>query len=138
MGSSLYQQKMSPILLGAGPKYVGPLHMYVLLGMSICDVYSFQEMHENCFWQQFPNHIVRQKLKMSENLCKLHRQVDKFYSNSYLNTWCNDVKIEWTEFLDRAFRSIIPNILGEPNEIRTCLDIGCGPSIANVISGKMC
>ena len=44
--------------------------------------------------------------------------------------------IEWTEFLDRAFRSIIPTILGEPNDNRTCLDIGCGPSISNVISGR--
>ena len=43
---------------------------------------------------------------------------------------------EWTEFLDRAFRSIIPTILGEPNDNRTCLDIGCGPSISNVISGR--
>ena len=44
--------------------------------------------------------------------------------------------IEWTEFLDRAFRSIIPTILGDPNDNRTCLDIGCGPSISNVISGR--
>ena len=48
----------------------------------------------------------------------------------------NTFAIEWTEFLDRAFRSIIPTILGEPNDNRTCLDIGCGPSISNVISGR--
>ena len=106
--------------------------------------------------------------KMSENLCKLHRDLDKYYSQNYLSSWCGQVKIgkkhmplkkldpfilvfksywlyyyylilfpiEWTEFLDRAFRSIIPTILGEPNDNRTCLDIGCGPSISNVISGR--
>ena len=107
--------------------------------------------------------------KMSENLCKLHRDLDRYYSQNYLSSWCGQVKIgnskhtcplkigsihiifksywlyyylilllfpiEWTEFLDRAFRSIIPTILGEPNDNRTCLDIGCGPSISNVISG---
>ena len=70
---------------------------------------------------------------MSENLCKRHRDLDKYYSSNYLVTWCNNVKEEWTEFLHRAFCEVIPNVFD--NEV-TCLDVGCGPSIANVISGK--
>ena len=69
---------------------------------------------------------------MSENLCKRHRDLDKYYSSNYLITWCNNVKEEWTEFLHRAFCEVIPNVF--ENEV-TCLDVGCGPSIANVIQG---
>ena len=31
--------------------------------------------------------------KMSENLCKLHRDLDKYYSQNYLSSWCGQVKI---------------------------------------------
>ena len=31
--------------------------------------------------------------KMSENLCKLHRDLDRYYSQNYLSSWCGQVKI---------------------------------------------
>jgi hypothetical protein len=71
---------------------------------------------------------------MSENLSKMHRDMDAYYSNSYLTSWCSNVKIEWTEFLDRAFSVILPSI--QKSDCKQILDIGCGPSIANIISAS--
>lgn len=72
---------------------------------------------------------------MSENLSKLHRSLDSYYSSNYLSSWCSSVKIEWTEFLDRAFSGTVPSILGSGDK-KVILDIGCGPSISNIISAS--
>ena len=78
-------------------------------------------------------------------LSKLHRDIDPFYSKGYLNCWCADVKKEWTEFLHRVFAQIIEpsfisfhgsNDLKNTQNCDKLLDIGCGPSIANIISAS--
>ena len=73
-------------------------------------------------------------------LSKLHRDIDPFYSKGYLNCWCADVKKEWTEFLHRVFAQIIePSFISKgSNDLKNTqlLDIGCGPSIANIISAS--
>lgn len=90
---------------------------------------------------------------MSANLKKMHEDVDRFtggYSQGYLSTWCSYVHEEWTEFLDRAFNMIIPQICSsqssnrsaveaitkDTSEPRVLLDVGCGPSISNIISAS--
>jgi len=72
---------------------------------------------------------------MSENLKQLHSKVDKFYSNGYLQTWCGSVREEWTEFLDRIFSIIVPSLLPEVED-PIVIDVGCGPSISNIISAS--
>ena len=37
--------------------------------------------------------------KMSENLCKFHRDLDKYYSQNYLSSWCGQVKIGNTKLM---------------------------------------
>ena len=69
----------------------------------------------------------------------MHRDIDPFYSKGYLNCWCSNVKKEWTEFLHRVFAQIIkPSFISKGSNV-TCeklLDIGCGPSIANIITAS--
>ena len=72
---------------------------------------------------------------MSENLKQLHERVDSFYAKNYLSTWCEQVRSEWTEFLSRVFSIVVPNLIPECKE-RVVVDIGCGPSISNVISAS--
>jgi hypothetical protein len=42
---------------------------------------------------------------MPADVKKLHRDLDHFYAGGYLSIWCDVVRAEWAEFLDRAFRS---------------------------------
>ena len=77
--------------------------------------------------------------KMSENLKQLHLKIDPFYARGYLQTWCENVRPEWTEFLSRVFAEIVPELL--PDEVpqtstRWLCDLGCGPSISNIISAR--
>ena len=65
----------------------------------------------------------------------MHMDIDPFYAQGYLNCWCNNVRKEWAEFLDRAFTCIVPEILGDTKD-PWVLDVGSGPSIANVISAR--
>ena len=69
----------------------------------------------------------------------------KHFDKGYLNCWCADVKKEWTEFLHRVFAQIIEpsfisfhgsNDLKNTQNCDKLLDIGCGPSIANIISAS--
>ena len=69
----------------------------------------------------------------------------KHCDKGYLNCWCADVKKEWTEFLHRVFAQIIEpsfisfhgsNDLKNTQNCDKLLDIGCGPSIANIISAS--
>ena len=64
----------------------------------------------------------------------------KHCDKGYLNCWCADVKKEWTEFLHRVFAQIIePSFISKgSNDLKNTqlLDIGCGPSIANIISAS--
>jgi len=86
---------------------------------------------------------------MSTNLKQMHQDIDKFYSKGYLDAWCSYVHTEWQEFLDRAFSILIPQIFDELLEAnarshssdeeeneRFILDVGCGPSISNIISAS--
>ncbi|XP_023340116.1 nicotinamide N-methyltransferase isoform X2 [Eurytemora carolleeae] len=75
-----------------------------------------------------------------EELRKMHQTLSDFYPVAYLNAWAQGVREEWAEFLDRVFSSYIPEYLlqefpdngGGP----TILDLGCGPSICNIISAS--
>ena len=69
----------------------------------------------------------------------------KHCDKGYLSCWCADVKKEWTEFLHRVFAQIIEpsfisfhgsNDLKNTQNCDKLLDIGCGPSIANIISAS--
>ena len=58
------------------------------------------------------------------------KYVGRYFLQGYLNTWCDRVRVEWTKFLHRAFNDIVPKRGG------SLLDVGCGPSISNVISAS--
>ena len=66
----------------------------------------------------------------------LHEKLDPFYACGYLATWCvGAVRAEWTGFLHRVFSTVA--VSEEEEEAGpVVLDVGCGPSICNVISGK--
>ena len=60
---------------------------------------------------------------------QLHEKLDSFYASGYLATWCDgSVRAEWAEFLHQVFSDDV-------GEAPVVLDVGCGPSICNVISG---
>lgn len=55
---------------------------------------------------------------MSVNLSKLHSNLDGFYAKGYLDTWCTNVRPEWTDFLHRAFTCIIPTLLSKVSHFK--------------------
>ena len=62
---------------------------------------------------------------------QLHEKLDSFYASGYLATWCEgSVRAEWAEFLHQVFSDDV-------GEAPMVLDVGCGPSICNVISGTV-
>ena len=65
----------------------------------------------------------------------LHKKLDPFYACGYLATWCvGAVRAEWTGFLHRVFSTLG---VSQEGQCPVVLDVGCGPSICNVISGKL-
>jgi len=64
-----------------------------------------------------------------EDLSKLHRNIDRFYSTGYLACWCSIVRSDWSRFLAEIFNneSNDGNKLQESNDCKL-LDVGCGPS----------
>ncbi len=58
----------------------------------------------------------------------MHEKVDPYYSKGYLMCWCTSIKVEWSRFLANYFAKL------HPNSQYRLLDVGCGPSIASIIS----
>lgn len=69
----------------------------------------------------------------SPKLSKLHKDVDRYYSDGYLNCWCSSVKEEWSLFLAGIFTN--SDLFSNSADCKI-LDVGCGPSIANIISAS--
>lgn len=72
---------------------------------------------------------------------RLHEKLDRFYAGGYLATWCDgSVRAEWAGFLHEVFSGGGGGIsVGDGEEgvaAPVVLDVGCGPSICNVISGN--
>lgn len=84
------------------------------------------------------SHAVGQRSEMSENLRSMHLKADPFYASGYLQTWCGTVRKEWAEFLDRVFSAMVPKLVavGHSRGSLVVIDVGCGPSISNVISAS--
>lgn len=71
-----------------------------------------------------------------EHLKRLHEQVGEWYARGYLSTWCDSVRPEWAEFLDRVFPAVAEELAGPADGDPVVVDVGCGPSIAGVISAS--
>ena len=76
------------------------------------------------------------KMSSLTDVKRLHENLDKFYAGGYLATWCDgSVRAEWAQFLHEVFSGGISDI-GEEGIAPVVMDVGCGPSICNVISGN--
>ena len=71
-----------------------------------------------------------------EELSRLHQKLNHHYPQSYLLAWAQGVRPDWAEFLHRVFTEDVPSLLPVPEADRVVLDLGCGPSIANIISAS--
>merc|ERR1712156_1036491 len=73
-----------------------------------------------------------------EDLSKLHSDIDRFYSKGYLACWCSIVRTDWSRFLAGVFGVSGSDESGIVVSSKDCklLDVGCGPSIANIISAS--
>ena len=40
-----------------------------------------------------------------EDLSKLHKNIDRFYSTGYLACWCSIVRSDWSRFLAEIFNN---------------------------------
>ena len=71
-----------------------------------------------------------------EELSRLHQKLNHHYPQSYLLAWAQGVRPDWAEFLHRVFTEDVPSLLPVGEADRVVLDLGCGPSIANIISAS--
>ena len=76
----------------------------------------------------------------SEQLRRLHDKVGEYYAAGYLATWCGGApRREWAQFLHRVFGDIVPRSArggSGKDSSPVVFDVGCGPSIASVISAS--
>ena len=90
-----------------------------------------------------------------EELTRLHENLNFHYPKSYLNAWASGVRPDWATFLFKVFKVIpkirnsvtmtaviylkedVPALLGAERNI-SVMDLGCGPSICNIISASLC
>ena len=71
-----------------------------------------------------------------EELTALHQKLNLHYPQSYLLAWAQGVRPDWAEFLHKVFTEDVPALLSVGEAERRVLDLGCGPSIANIISAS--
>lgn len=71
------------------------------------------------------------------NLTVLHQNLDFHYPKTYLNAWAAGVRPDWATFLFNVFREDVPRLLRRDGDV-SIMDLGCGPSICNIISASMC
>ncbi len=72
----------------------------------------------------------------TEDLRRRHAALDAHYASAYLNTWCcGPVRKEWAKFLHEVFESLLKKV-SECDRDRVVLDVGCGPSMAGVMSAS--
>ena len=69
-------------------------------------------------------------------LTNLHQNLNYHYPKSYLNAWAQGVRPDWARFLHSVFTEDAPRLL-PPDSEPAVLDLGCGPSICNVISASL-
>ena len=70
-----------------------------------------------------------------EELARLHQKLDCHYPKSYLLAWAQAVRPDWAVFLHEVFSQLVPELLPDVGEgDGLVMDLGCGPSIANIIS----
>ena len=68
-------------------------------------------------------------------LTSLHQNLDYHYPKYYLLAWAQAVRPDWAVFLHKVFTQDLPELLPDVSEGEgLVLDLGCGPSIANIIS----
>ena len=77
-------------------------------------------------------------LKMSENLCKLHRDLDKYYSQNYLSSWCGHVKIGKKHALKRLDQFIFKSYVLAHSLIRGVLIQSCPARAKNFTNYVFC
>ena len=80
---------------------------------------------------------VRDAMSSLTDVKRLHEKLDHFYAGGYLATWCDgSVRAEWAGFLHEVFSGGGGiSVGGKGTAAPVVLDVGCGPSICNVISG---
>ena len=89
-----------------------------------------------------------------KELTRLHENLNLHYPKSYLNAWAAGVRPDWATFLFKVFKvkpkirnsvtmtaviflkEDVPALLESENLI--VMDLGCGPSICNIISASLC
>ena len=89
-----------------------------------------------------------------KELTRLHENLNFHYPKSYLNAWAAGVRPDWATFLFKVFKvnskirnsvtmtaviylkEDVPALLDAENLI--VMDLGCGPSICNIISASLC
>ena len=70
-------------------------------------------------------------------LTSLHQKLDYHYPRSYLLAWAQRVRPDWALFLHSVFSQDVPELLPELSDGHgLVMDLGCGPSIANIISAS--
>lgn len=72
-----------------------------------------------------------------EKLTELHQNLDFHYPKAYLNAWAQGVRPDWARFLFKVFKENVPSFFEEDREL-SVMDLGCGPSICNIISASIC
>ena len=90
-----------------------------------------------------------------KELTRLHENLNFHYPKSYLNAWASGVRPDWATFLFKVFKvrpkirnsvtmtaviylkEDVPALLGAERNI-SVMDLGCGPSICNIISASLC
>ena len=90
-----------------------------------------------------------------KELARLHENLNFHYPKTYLNAWASGVRPDWATFLFQVFKVTkdqifsydhdcviylkedVPALLNVENNI-SVMDLGCGPSICNIISASMC
>ena len=77
-----------------------------------------------------------EKMPDPEELTRLHQKLNYHYPQSYLLAWAQGVRPDWAEFLHRVFTEDVPSLLCVGEADRLVMDLGCGPSIANIISAS--
>ena len=65
-----------------------------------------------------------------------HKEIEDYYAEGYLRTWCGTVRESWMRFLHETAKRINSEMSNIENEksFKEVIDIGCGPSPANIIS----